>query len=365
MLATYVSALNRCPYCAGSHAAFLRTEDPDPALHELARPRGPRRRAAESRRAWPARLRRDRHPARLPDHRRRRGDLRELGLDRPADRRGGLHHRPLRLLQPRRQRLRARRSRLPPPDADTSRTPVPAQRRTCIRALASGPRRPCRPGHLRQPRTRPPAGPMRSGRADLPGVVDVSLAYATAAVHADPDRVDDWDAWTDRSAALAATEADRPAGRLFRIPVWYGGDDLEPSPGRSASTEAEVIALHSGRDYRVFAVGFQPGFPYAGYLPAPLSRRARRSQPADAGARRFGGDRRPADGDLSRGIARRLAPPGTDPVPDRRPGGGVFPIEPGDFSASSRSTGPSSTGSPPSRAWPREQVPRRIQTDLS
>ena len=33
MIATYVSALNRCPYCTGSHAAFLRTADPTPDLH--------------------------------------------------------------------------------------------------------------------------------------------------------------------------------------------------------------------------------------------------------------------------------------------------------------------------------------------
>ncbi len=33
MIATYVSALNRCPYCTGSHAFFLQSEDPDPKLH--------------------------------------------------------------------------------------------------------------------------------------------------------------------------------------------------------------------------------------------------------------------------------------------------------------------------------------------
>ena len=41
----------------------------------------------------------------------------------------------------------------------------------------------------------------------------------------------------------------------------------------------EVIALHAGRDYVVFAVGFLPGFPYAGYLPPELSGLARRAEP--------------------------------------------------------------------------------------
>src|SRR5205823_7967395 len=39
------------------------------------------------------------------------------------------------------------------------------------------------------------------------------------------------------------------------------------------------IARHAGRDYDVFAVGFQPGFPYAGYLPDALSGLSRRDVP--------------------------------------------------------------------------------------
>src|SRR5262245_51645753 len=34
MIATYVSALNRCPYRIGSHAYFLQLQDPSPGLHE-------------------------------------------------------------------------------------------------------------------------------------------------------------------------------------------------------------------------------------------------------------------------------------------------------------------------------------------
>ena len=31
-------------------------------------------------------------------------------------------------------------------------------------------------------------------------------------------------------------------------------------------TEAEVIALHTGREYRIYMLGFLPGFPYLGGL---------------------------------------------------------------------------------------------------
>jgi KipI family sensor histidine kinase inhibitor len=41
----------------------------------------------------------------------------------------------------------------------------------------------------------------------------------------------------------------------------------------------EVIAAHSEPEYRVFAIGFQPGFPYAGYLPPALAGLPRRGTP--------------------------------------------------------------------------------------
>jgi inhibitor of KinA len=37
--------------------------------------------------------------------------------------------------------------------------------------------------------------------------------------------------------------------------------------GRGAE---EVIRLHTTTEYTVYAIGFCPGFPYLGYLPAPL-----------------------------------------------------------------------------------------------
>ena len=115
-----------------------------------------------------------------------------------------------------------------------------------------------------------------------------------------------------------------------RIPVWYGGDDLGEVARAIGATEAEVVALHSRQEYRVFAIGFQPGFPYAGYLPERLSGVPRRSSPRV---------RVPAG---SVAIAGRQ----TGIYPGPSPGGwhllgqtpcrvvdveaGVFPIEPGD-----------------------------------
>lgn len=63
------------------------------------------------------------------------------------------------------------------------------------------------------------------------------------------------------------------AGRIWRIPSLYGGAsgaDLAEVAAATGLSEAEVIALHAGTLYRVYAQGFLPGFAYLGDLPASL-----------------------------------------------------------------------------------------------
>jgi len=51
------------------------------------------------------------------------------------------------------------------------------------------------------------------------------------------------------------------------IPVCYGGDlgpDLEAVAAFGRMSEADVVSLHTGRTYRVFMLGFVPGFAYLG-----------------------------------------------------------------------------------------------------
>jgi KipI family sensor histidine kinase inhibitor len=119
---------------------------------------------------------------------------------------------------------------------------------------------------------------------DRPGVTDVVLAYRSVAVFADPDRVDLADLESGlRTIAIGTGQAPEPgpsgSGRLRSIPVLYDGEDLEEVAARRGLSPEDVIALHSGVDFDVFAIGFQPGFPYAGYLPASLSGLPRRTPP--------------------------------------------------------------------------------------
>lgn len=99
---------------------------------------------------------------------------------------------------------------------------------------------------------------------------DVVPAYASVGVHFDPDRVAAAEVcdWLKRLPVEVAAPL---RSRLLTIPVCY---ELGPDLGRVAEhagmPAGEVIALHLGTEYTVYAVGFVPGFPYLGYLPAPL-----------------------------------------------------------------------------------------------
>jgi KipI family sensor histidine kinase inhibitor len=59
------------------------------------------------------------------------------------------------------------------------------------------------------------------------------------------------------------------SGRTVVLPVYYApesGEDLENlAAGAGLSTE-EVIAIHSDTEYRVYAIGFAPGFAYLGQV---------------------------------------------------------------------------------------------------
>jgi KipI family sensor histidine kinase inhibitor len=69
----------------------------------------------------------------------------------------------------------------------------------------------------------------------------------------------------------AATEE---PGRRHEIRVRYGGDDgpeLEAVAARAGLSVSEVVALHSGRDYTAYMLGFLPGFAYLGEVPEILA----------------------------------------------------------------------------------------------
>lgn len=110
-------------------------------------------------------------------------------------------------------------------------------------------------------------------------------AYASLLVPFDPDRVPAADARARLAALVTAVEQsgippERP-GPLVEIPVRYGGadgPDLDEVAERLGLSPREVVALHAGRTYRVFMLGFVPGFAYLGSV-APRLVLPRRATP--------------------------------------------------------------------------------------
>jgi inhibitor of KinA len=64
----------------------------------------------------------------------------------------------------------------------------------------------------------------------------------------------------------AATHQSLPPATVHEIPVTYDGPDLERVAQLHQLSIAEVSQLHSERVYKVYCLGFAPGFPYLGDL---------------------------------------------------------------------------------------------------
>jgi KipI family sensor histidine kinase inhibitor len=101
------------------------------------------------------------------------------------------------------------------------------------------------------------------------GVRDVAPGYSTLGVHFDPLQTDLAaleQAIESEFAALAGVEAIAERA-VIEIPVVYGGaggPDLEAVASRAGCSTADVIARHTARTYRVYMLGFVPGFAYMG-----------------------------------------------------------------------------------------------------
>jgi KipI family sensor histidine kinase inhibitor len=102
----------------------------------------------------------------------------------------------------------------------------------------------------------------------LSGIRDVVPTFNAVTVHFDPLRLDSEVLRTEISRLIAAPP--RAAGtetRRIEIPVSYGGasgPDLEAVADFAQCSPDEVVRLHTRARYRVYMLGFLPGFAYMG-----------------------------------------------------------------------------------------------------
>ncbi|MFD1385096.1 5-oxoprolinase subunit PxpB [Rhodanobacter aciditrophus] len=104
------------------------------------------------------------------------------------------------------------------------------------------------------------------------GIVDVIASYTTLMVVFDPyhyDRHSIAKRFQTLFANLATSKVEDTSACDIEIPVFYDpevGPDLLDVAKRCNLTPEEVIAIHSGRSYRAYAIGFMPGYAYLGTL---------------------------------------------------------------------------------------------------
>ncbi|MBT2791497.1 5-oxoprolinase subunit PxpB [Paraburkholderia strydomiana] len=122
----------------------------------------------------------------------------------------------------------------------------------------------------------------------VPGMNNLTLVF-------DPVEADR-DALTARlQEAWQAVSATPAPGREVEVPVQYGGEfgpDLDAVANHTGLSVREVIERHSGGEYVVFFLGFQPGFAYMGGLEEALHtpRRASPRLEVPAGSVGIGGE---------------------------------------------------------------------------
>ena len=107
----------------------------------------------------------------------------------------------------------------------------------------------------------------------LAAIVDVVPTFRSLTVHYDPLRVDGAALGEALLALAANADTATSAGRAWRIPVCFDTDlapDLDDLATAKAMTREQVIEVLCGATFQVYMIGFMPGFPYMGGLPAAL-----------------------------------------------------------------------------------------------
>ncbi len=114
-----------------------------------------------------------------------------------------------------------------------------------------------------------------------PAITEVVPTYRSATVHYRPE-VLSYEELNQLLAPLAqggAEEAEELP--VVEIPVCYGGEygpDLEEVAQHCSLTPEEVIARHTAPTYRIYMLGFTPGFPYLGGMDPSIAA-PRRKEP--------------------------------------------------------------------------------------
>ncbi|MCA0207150.1 5-oxoprolinase subunit PxpB [Pararhodobacter sp.] len=117
--------------------------------------------------------------------------------------------------------------------------------------------------------------------AAIDGVIELVPTYRSLLVHFDPAVIRAAALRQKLEALVAHSGATPREDRLWTIPVCYGGacgEDLEAVAKLHKLDPEEVVAIHAASPFRVYMIGFAPGFAYLGGLD-PRLHTSRRVEP--------------------------------------------------------------------------------------
>lgn len=121
-------------------------------------------------------------------------------------------------------------------------------------------------------------------------LVDLVLSYSSILIIYNPLATDHYSVSRRvLAAARRVGEQTQDAGRRVELPVYYSpesGADLEALANSKQLSIQDIVELHTAVEYRVYAIGFAPGFAYLGQvdprLAAPRLATPRQRVPAGA-----------------------------------------------------------------------------------
>jgi inhibitor of KinA len=149
----------------------------------------------------------------------------------------------------------------------------------------------------------------RIDREKIRGIKELLPTYRSLMVLYDP-RIISYAALCRKIGKLEPADTDEGEGtrRTIIVPCCYEGAFAPDMPDMQKATGLhyeEIVRLHSGVDYKIYMLGFLPGFVYLGGLDPPY----RRAPSDDAAHQHTGAERRhrrQPDRRLSDRVARRL-----------------------------------------------------------
>lgn len=103
--------------------------------------------------------------------------------------------------------------------------------------------------------------------AAIPGVREVLPTFRSLMVYYDPGRIS-YRHLVRRLSRFSGQQhlTGRTDREILEVPCCYDGPDLDDMEQLTGLSREEIIAIHSGVDYKIYMMGFLPGFVYLGGL---------------------------------------------------------------------------------------------------